>query len=66
MKAGVAEFLSILQIALSALSTIPAIGTDAQLAAAFLTIIQKTLAGYSAAAGQPLDLTKVPMETTVP
>jgi hypothetical protein len=66
MKAGIAEFLMILQIALTALETIPAIGADAQLAAAFLSIIQKTLAGYTAAAGQALDLTKVPLETKVP
>jgi hypothetical protein len=66
MKAGVAEFLAILQIALTALETIPAIGADAQLAAAFLSIIQNTLAGYTSAAGQPLDLSKVPQETKVP
>jgi hypothetical protein len=60
------QFLAILQIALAALATVPAIGADAALAAAFLSIIQKAMAGYEAAAGAPLDLSKLPIEAPVP
>ncbi len=59
------EILAILSVALNALSTIPAIGADAALANVFLTIIQKALSAYNSAAGAPLDLSKLPLETPV-
>lgn len=64
-NASLTEILAILSVALNALSTIPAIGADAALANVFLTIIQKALAAYSAAAGAPLDLSKLPIESPV-
>lgn len=57
--------LTILQIALSALETVPAIGGDVALADAFISIIQNAMNAYHAAAGAPLDLTKLPLETPV-
>ena len=62
----VTNILTILTIALSAMSAIPVIGTDAALAAVFLKIIQTGMAAYTGATGQPLDLTKIPLETPAP
>jgi len=59
-------FLEILQIALATLSVIPATAPEAALGGVLITIIQKAMAGYAAAAGSPLDLTKIPLETKVP
>jgi hypothetical protein len=61
----VSEILGILGIALNALTAIPGIGGDAVLASVFITIIQKAMNAYHAAAGVPLDLSKLPMETPV-
>jgi hypothetical protein len=60
-----ATFLQILQIAMIALSVIPATAPEALAAEALIGIIQKAMAGYQAASGQPLDLTKIPLETPV-
>ena len=62
---SISSILSILSIALNALSTIPAIGADAALASVFINIIQAAMNAYHAAAGAPLDLTKIPLETPV-
>ena len=62
---NVSSILSILSAALNALTTIPAIGPDAALAAVFIGIIQTAMNAYHAATGQPLDLTKIPLETPV-
>jgi hypothetical protein len=62
----ISNILMILQIALGALSTIPGVGTDIAIAGAFVKIIQNAMTAYHAAAGQPLDLTKLPMESLVP
>lgn len=64
-NATVTEILSILSVALNALSAIPAIGGDAALASVFLTIVQHAMGAYTAAAGAPLDLSKLPLETPV-
>ncbi len=58
-------FLEILQVALTALAAIPATAPEAALASTLLTIVQKGMAGYQTAAGQPLDLTKLPIEAKV-
>lgn len=58
-------FLEILQVALIALSAIPQTAPEAALAGTLVTIIQKAMAGYAAAAGAPLDLTKLPIEAKV-
>jgi hypothetical protein len=63
---SVTFILTILQIALQALSTVPAIGADVALASVFINIIQQAMNAYHAAAGVPLDLSKLPMETPVP
>jgi len=63
---AVNEILGILSIALNALTVIPAIGTDAALAGVFISIIQRAMNAYHGAAGAPLDLTKLPLETPVP
>jgi len=58
--------LAIIQAALAGLASIKGkVGTDASVASAFTTIIQNGMAAYEAAAGQPLDLTKIPIETKV-
>lgn len=63
---SVSSILTILTIALGALSSIPVIGTNAALAGVFLKIIQAGMTAYTSATGQPLDLTKIPLETPVP
>lgn len=60
------SILQIIQAALLALSAVPAVGGDAVLASVFVDILQKALQAYSQAAGAPLDLTKIPLETPVP
>lgn len=60
------EILMIIQTALNALTTIPSVSADAALANAFLRIIQSAMGAYQKAAGSPLDLSKIPLETKVP
>lgn len=58
--------LTIIQAALAGLASIKGnTGVDAQIASAFVTIIQNGMAAYQAATGQPLDLTKIPIEAPV-
>lgn len=59
------SILTIIQVALNALSTIPVIGTDAALSGVFIQIIQNAMNAYHSAAGVPLDLTKIPLEKPV-
>ena len=63
---SIASILSILSVALNALATLPAIGADAALASVFINIIQSAMTAYHVAAGAPLDLSKLPLETPVP
>jgi hypothetical protein len=58
-------FLEILNLALATLSVIPATAPEAALGGVLIQIIQKAMAGYTAAAGGPLDLTKIPIEAKV-
>lgn len=58
-------FIEILQVALAAMAVIPATAPEAAIGGALVTIIQKSMAGYEAAAGAPLDLTKLPIEAKV-
>lgn len=58
-------FLEILQLALATLSVIPATAPEAAIGGVLVQIIQKAMAGYTAAAGAPLDLTKIPIEAKV-
>ena len=58
-------FLEILQIALNTLASIPATAPASEIGDVLLTIIQKAMAGFQAASGGPLDLTKIPIETKV-
>lgn len=60
-----AVFLEILQLSLAVLATIPATAPEAAVGGVLIQIIQKAMAGYEAAAGAPLDLTKIPLETPV-
>ena len=58
--------LTIIQAALAGLTAIKGnVGVDAQIASAFVTIIQNGMAAYQQATGQPLDLTRIPFETPV-
>jgi hypothetical protein len=58
--------LAIIQAALAGLSSLKGtVGADAQIASVFTTIIQNGLNAYQAATGQPLDLTKIPIEKPV-
>jgi hypothetical protein len=58
-------FLQILQLALTTLAMIPATAPEAAMGGVLLTIVQKSMAGYEAATGAPLDLTKIPIEAKV-
>ena len=58
--------LAIIDAALKGLSVVPIVGGPAALADIFVSIIQNGMAAYEAEAGQPLDLTKIPLETPVP
>ena len=58
--------LMIIQAALTGLSAVPGIGSIPGLAELFLKILQNGLAAYQAETGQPLDLTKIPLEQPVP
>jgi hypothetical protein len=60
------SILSIIQLALTVLQTIPVIGGDAALANSLLGILTNALNLYQAEAGVPLDLTKIPLESLVP
>lgn len=62
---SISSILLILQTALNGLALIPAVGGDAALASVFISIIQSGMNAYHAAAGAPLDLTKLPLETPV-
>ena len=57
--------LTIIQVALTALAAIPAVGPEAGLAIPFIQILQAGLNAYNQAAGVPLDVTKIPLETPV-
>jgi hypothetical protein len=58
--------LAIINAALQGLTLVPGIGGGATLALTFETILKNALAAYQAEAGQPIDLTKIPLETPVP
>jgi hypothetical protein len=58
--------LLIIQSALAGLGSLGGTtGTDTKLTAAFVGILQSALAMYQAETGQPLDLTKIPLEAKV-
>ena len=61
----VSNILQILQLVLAALAALPVVGADAQLVAALIGIYQKAAAAYELAAGQPFDVTKIPIEAHV-
>ena len=57
--------LAIINAALQGLTLVPGIGGAAQLGLTFESILKNALAAYQAEAGQPIDLTKIPIETPV-
>lgn len=57
--------LTVIQLALGALSKLPVVGPEAALAAVFLQIYQNAAALYQAETGQPFDVTKIPLESKV-
>jgi len=57
--------LAIINAALQGLTLVPDIGGAAQLGLTFESILKNALAAYQAEAGQPIDLTKIPIETPV-
>ena len=57
--------LSVIQLALGALSKLPVVGPGSELASVFLQIFQNASALYTAETGQPFDVTKIPLETKV-
>jgi len=59
------SILLIIQTALTALEAIPQTSAGAEIAQSFLSILNASLTAYKQAAGQPLDLTKIPLETLV-
>lgn len=58
--------LAIINAALQGLTLVPGLGGGAALGLVFETILQHALAAYQAEAGQPIDLTKIPLEAPVP
>lgn len=59
--------LTIIQAALQGLASLKGpVGADSAIANSFLTIIQNAMQVYEQSAGQPLDLTKIPIEAKVP
>lgn len=62
----VSLILSIIQAALTGVALIPGGQLASALGETFLTIIQNGLTVYQQETGQPLDLTKIPLETPAP
>jgi len=58
--------LLILNAALTGLSVVPATAVPAAIAESFMKIIMAGLQAYQAETGQPIDLTKIPLETPAP
>jgi hypothetical protein len=58
--------LAIINAALQGLSIIPGLGAPVAIEQAFQSILTNALAAYKAEAGQPIDLSKIPLETPVP
>ena len=58
--------LAIIQAALAGLAAVPGGAVASGVGLAFIQILQNGMAAYQAETGQPLDLTKIPIETQVP
>lgn len=58
--------LTIIQLALVGLKSVPITAGPAALAGAFLSIFQNATTLYEAESGQPFDVTKIPIEQPVP
>ena len=58
--------LMILTSALQGLAMVPVIGPEAVAASYFIKIVQAGVQMYQQESGQPIDLTKIPLETLVP
>jgi hypothetical protein len=58
--------LSIVNLALQGLSTIPALSLPIAIEQTFQGILTKALAAYQAETGAPIDLTKLPQEALIP
>lgn len=58
--------LQIVQLALAGLQAVPVTAAGAALASVFLGIFQSASNLYQQEAGQPFDVTKIPIETPVP
>ena len=61
----VQTILSIINAALQGLSLIPGLGAPVAIEQTFQRILTNALAAYQAETGQPIDLTKIPLETKV-
>jgi hypothetical protein len=61
----VQTILQIIQAALTGLQLVPGVGAPAAVAGVFLSILTNGLTAYQAETGQPLDLTKIPLEAPV-
>ena len=61
----VQTILSIINAALAGLTFIPGLAIPIQIEQAFQSILTNALATYKAETGQPLDLTKIPLESKV-
>jgi hypothetical protein len=59
------NILSIINLALQALSTIPILGVPIAVEQAFQKILTNALAAYQQETGQPIDLSKIPQEAPV-
>lgn len=60
------SILAIINLVLGALSAIPALGLPIAIEQAFQKILTNALAAYQAETGQPIDLSKLPIEDLVP
>jgi hypothetical protein len=60
------NILSIINLALQGLSAVPALTLPIGLEQTFQKILTNALAAYQQETGQPIDLSKIPLETPVP
>ncbi len=56
---------SIILMALQGLSLLPVVGGTASIIGVFANILVKAQAAYQQESGQPIDLSKIPLETPV-
>ncbi len=65
VSSTLSTWLAVLSASLNALGSIPGIGADAAIAGAFISIITAAVNAIHGITGQPIDMTKIPIEPPV-